>query len=94
MLEELSGASGVPTFREEYDKVLKALKVAHASERRVMMKIYTLNADLDVNHKQLDTVLNMSQEDQLVIETLKKACQPFDRLLHRKLNYFTFFCFL
>lgn len=60
-------------FRIEYEKLHKALKKSHESEKRLMSKCRELNADIVSNAAKMQTALKLSQEDQATIASLKKV---------------------
>ena len=60
-------------FRVEYEKLHKALKKSHESEKRLMQKCRELNAEIVSNSAKVSTALKLSQEDQTTIAQLKKV---------------------
>lgn len=60
-------------FRVEYEKLHRALKKSHDSEKRLMAKCRELNADIVSNAAKMQTALKLSQEDQASIASLKKV---------------------
>jgi len=60
-------------FRSEYEKLHKALKKSHESEKRLMTKCRELNAEITANSAKVSTALKLSQEDQNIITNLKKV---------------------
>ena len=60
-------------FRVEYEKLHRALKKSHESEKRLMAKCRELNADIVSNAAKMQTALKLSQEDQATIASLKKV---------------------
>ena len=73
MLAELAGDRSLEKFRLEYEKLHKALKKSHESERRLMQKCRELNAEIVANSAKVATALKLSQEDQATIASLKKV---------------------
>lgn len=57
----------------EYEKLHRALKKSHESEKRLMAKCRELNADIVSNAAKMQTALKLSQEDQATIASLKKV---------------------
>ena len=81
------GDRSLEKFRTEYEKLHRALKKSHESEKRLMQKCRELNAEIVANSAKVATALKLSQEDQTTIASLKKVA--------RMLNYFyCIFCHL
>lgn len=57
----------------EYEKIHRALKKSHDSEKRLMQKCRELNSEIVANSAKVATVLKLSQEDQATIASLKKV---------------------
>ena len=72
-LAELMGDRSLEKFRVEYEKLHKALKKSHESEKRLMQKCRELNAEIVANSAKVATALKLSQEDQATIASLKKV---------------------
>ena len=77
ILVELSGDKNLERFRVEYEKLHRALKKSHESEKRLMQKCRELNAEIVANTAKVTTVLKMSQEDKNSISLLKQVCDIF-----------------
>ncbi|GFR69515.1 cilia- and flagella-associated protein 58-like [Elysia marginata] len=75
VLTELTGDRSLEKFRLEYEKLHKALKKSHESERRLMQKCRELNAEIVANSAKVATALKLSQEDQATIASLKKEVE-------------------
>ena len=73
VLQELMGDRSLERFRGEYEKLHKALKKSHESEKRLMQKCRELNAEIVANSAKVSTALKLSQEDQATIASLKKV---------------------
>ncbi len=71
------GDKSLEKFRVEYEKLHKALKKSHESEKRLMHKCRELNAEIVANASKVTTALKLSQEDKDMISSLK---QEIDRL--------------
>ena len=54
-------------FRIEYEKLHKALKKSHESEKRLMSKCRELNAEIVSNSSKVSQALKLSQDDQVNI---------------------------
>ena len=52
-------------FRIEYEKLHKALKTSHESEKRLMSKCRDLNAEIVTNSSKVAQALKLSQDDQV-----------------------------
>lgn len=74
-LSELMGDRSLEKFRVEYEKLHKALKKSHESEKRLMQKCRELNAEIVANSAKVSTALKLSQEDQGTIASLKKEIE-------------------
>lgn len=75
VLSELVGDKSLEKFRVEYEKLHKALKKSHESEKRLMSKCRELNAEIVANAAKVSTALKLSQEDQTTISSLKKEIE-------------------
>ena len=75
VLAELTGDKSLEKFRVEYEKLHKALKKSHESEKRLMGKCRELNAEIVSNAAKVSTALKLSQEDQTTISSLKKEIE-------------------
>ena len=73
VLGELMGDKSLEKFRVEYEKLHRALKKSHESEKRLMQKCRELNAEIVANASKVQTALKLSQEDQTTIASLKKV---------------------
>ncbi|KAL3864842.1 hypothetical protein ACJMK2_006492 [Sinanodonta woodiana] len=75
VLQELLGDKSLEKFRSEYEKLHKALKKSHESEKRLMQKCRELNAEIVANSAKVTSALKLSQEDQTTIASLKKEIE-------------------
>lgn len=73
VLNELMGDKSLEKFRTEYEKLHRALKKSHDSEKRLMQKCRELNAEIVANSAKVATALKLSTEDQTTIAQLKKV---------------------
>jgi len=73
VLSELLGDRSLERFRNEYEKLYKALKKSHESEKRLMQKSRELNAEIVANSAKVSTALKLSKEDQATIASLRKV---------------------
>lgn len=75
VLGELMGDKSLEKFRVEYEKLHRALKKSHESEKRLMQKCRELNGEIVANAAKVQTALKLSQEDQNTISSLKKEIE-------------------
>ena len=72
VLGELIGDQSLERFRQEYEKLHRALKKSHESEKRLIKKCKELNSEIVSNAAKVQTALKLSQDDQGTITALKK----------------------
>merc|ERR1719460_1766294 len=75
VLTELVGDRSLERFRIEYEKLHRALKKSHESEKRLIKKCRELNAEIVSNASKVQTALKLSQEDQNTIGSLKREIE-------------------
>eukprot|EP00906_Rhabdomonas_costata_P030248 RCo042735 len=75
VLKELSADESLERFRNEYEKLHRALKKSHESEKRLIKKCQELNGEIVSNASKVQTALKLSQEDQNTINSLKKEIE-------------------
>jgi len=75
VLAELVGDKSLERFRQEYEKLHRALKKSHDSEKRLIKKCRELNAEIVSNAAKVQTALKLSQEDQSTIASLKREIE-------------------
>merc|ERR1719482_2291598 len=75
VLTELVGDKSLEHFRLEYEKLHRALKKSHESEKKLVKKCRELNAEIVQNAVKVQTALKLSQEDQSTIASLKKEIE-------------------
>jgi chromosome segregation ATPase len=75
VLQELVGDKSLEHFRLEYEKLHRALKKSHESEKRLIKKCRELNAEIVANAVKVQTALKLSQEDQSTISSLKREIE-------------------
>jgi len=75
VLQELIGDKSLEHFRLEYEKLHRALKKSHESEKRLIKKCRDLNAEIVSNATKVQTALNLSKEDQATIANRKKEIE-------------------
>lgn len=72
VLQELVGDKSLQRFKIEFEKLHRHLQKSHASEKRLIAKCRTLNAEIVTNSAKVQQALKMSQDDQKTIAQLKK----------------------
>jgi predicted RNase H-like nuclease (RuvC/YqgF family) len=75
ILQELVSDKSLEHFRQEYEKLHRALKKSHESEKHLIKKCRELNAEIVSNAVKVQTALKLSQEDQATITALKKEIE-------------------
>ncbi|GAX75026.1 hypothetical protein CEUSTIGMA_g2472.t1 [Chlamydomonas eustigma] len=75
VLQELVGDKSLERFRVEYEKLHRALKKSHDSEKRLIKKCRELNAEIVANAAKVQTALKLNEEDQSAIAALKKEIE-------------------
>ena len=81
VLSELMGDKSLERFRIEYEKLHRALKKSHESEKRLMHKCRELNAEIVVNAAKVTTALKLSQEDKATVTSLKQEIEKLWRMV-------------
>ncbi len=69
------GDKSLERFRVEYEKLHRALKKSHESEKRLIRKCRELNQEIVANAAKVQTAIKLSQEDQNTIASLKKEIE-------------------
>ena len=67
------GDQSLEKFKTEYEKLHRALKKSHESEKRLMQKCRELNSEIVANAAKVTTALKISQEDKGTISSLKQV---------------------
>jgi len=75
VLTELVGDQSLERFRQEYEKLHRALRKSHESEKRLIKKCKELNGEIVANAAKVQTALKLSQDDQGTITQLKKEIE-------------------
>lgn len=73
VLAELMGDQSLEKFKVEYEKLHRALKKSHESEKRLMQKCRELNSEIMANAGKVTTALKISQEDKTTISSMKQV---------------------
>ncbi|XP_061594991.1 cilia- and flagella-associated protein 58-like [Cololabis saira] len=71
VLRELDGDTSMDKIREEYEKLILALKKARENEKRLMSKCRELNAENVSSSTKVAAALKLSEEDETTITSLK-----------------------
>ena len=72
MLRELASDQSIDRFREEYDRLLRALKASYESEKRLIQKCRELSDVILVNAARVKAAIKLTQEDAQTINVLRK----------------------
>ncbi len=72
------GDKSLEKFRIEYEKLHRALKKSHESEKRLIKRCKELNGEIVSNAAKVQTALKLSQEDAKTINSLKKVSYSYD----------------
>jgi len=75
VLQELVGDKSLEHFRQEYEKLHRALKGSHENEKRLIKKCRELNSEIVSNAVKVQTALKLSQEDHSTITALQKEIE-------------------
>ncbi|KAL4439847.1 hypothetical protein ABPG75_002848 [Micractinium tetrahymenae] len=81
VLRELATDAQLDRFRTEYEKVFRALKKSHDSEKRLIKKCRELNAEIVGGAAKVQAALKLSDEDQATITALKKEIENSWRMV-------------
>lgn len=75
------GDKSLERFRIEYEKLHKALKKSHESEKRLMQKCRELNAEIVANAAKVTSALKLSQDDKSTITSLKQEIEKLWKMV-------------
>lgn len=75
------GDQSLEKFKIEYEKLHKALKKSHDSEKRLMQKCRELNAEIVANAAKVTTALKLSQDDKTTITSLKQEIEKLWKMV-------------
>ena len=76
MLNELVGGDrSLDKFRNEYEKLHRALLKSHGSEKRLMQKCRELNAELVTYSAKVQSAMKLSEDDKSAIGSLRKELE-------------------
>eukprot|EP00672_Neobodo_designis_P016052 CAMPEP_0174841994 /NCGR_PEP_ID=MMETSP1114-20130205/9650_1 /TAXON_ID=312471 /ORGANISM="Neobodo designis, Strain CCAP 1951/1" /LENGTH=845 /DNA_ID=CAMNT_0016076191 /DNA_START=94 /DNA_END=2631 /DNA_ORIENTATION=+ len=71
VIRDLGGEDNLERFRLEYEKLHRALKKSHESERRLVKKCQELSQEIMANSAKIQSAIKMSQGDHNTIEAFK-----------------------
>ena len=72
VLTELVGDKSLERFRQEYEKLHRALRKSHESEKRLMKKCRELTSEIGATTTKAASAAKLSHEDQNTIGQLRK----------------------
>lgn len=75
VINELGGEDNLERFRLEYEKLHRALKKSHESEKRLIKKCQELSQEIMANAAKVQSAIKLSQGDFATIEALKKEIE-------------------
>lgn len=75
VLAELVGDKNLDRYRVEYEKIHRALKKSHESEKRLIKKVRDLNAEIVRNAQKVQSAIRLSSEDSNTISQLRKQIE-------------------
>ena len=75
------GDKSLERFRIEYEKLHKALKKSHESEKRLMQKCRELNSEIVANAAKVTSALKLSQDDKSTITSLKQEIEKLWKMV-------------
>eukprot|EP01116_Phalansterium_solitarium_P023261 TRINITY_DN805_c0_g1_i2.p1 TRINITY_DN805_c0_g1~~TRINITY_DN805_c0_g1_i2.p1 ORF type:complete len:893 (+),score=388.33 TRINITY_DN805_c0_g1_i2:142-2820(+) len=81
VLNELVGDQNLDRFRVEYEKLFRAVKKSHDSEKKLIKRCREMNAEIITNASKVQTALKLSQDDHKTIGALKKEVDKAWRMV-------------
>jgi chromosome segregation ATPase len=75
VMKELSAEDNLERFRLEYEKLHRALKKSHESEKRLIKKCQELHKEIMDNAAKVQSALGLSRDDENTINSLKKEIE-------------------
>ena len=75
VMRELSAQDNLERFKLEYEKLHRALKKSHESEKRLIKKCQELNHEITSNAANVQAALKLSQDDESTIQSLRKEIE-------------------
>ncbi|KAG5446493.1 Cilia- and flagella-associated protein 58 [Clonorchis sinensis] len=81
VMEELIGNKGLEKFKDEYEKLMRALTKSHDNEKRLMRKCRELKAEIVSNSAKVSQATKLSSEDPGNMANLKKEVEQAWKLV-------------
>lgn len=81
VMKELSAEDNLERFRLEYEKLHRALRKSHESEKRLIKKCQELNKEIMENAAKVQKVLHLSHDDENTILSLRKEIDKAWRMV-------------
>ncbi|CAL8087230.1 unnamed protein product [Calicophoron daubneyi] len=75
VLNELEGNKGLEKFRDEYEKLMRALNKSHENEKRLMKKCRELKAEMVSNSAKVSQAQKISSDDHGNMNALKREIE-------------------
>ncbi|CUG92744.1 flagellar-associated protein, putative [Bodo saltans] len=75
VMKELSAEDNLERFKLEYEKLHRALKKSHESEKRLIKQCQELNQEIVNNAHKIQAALQLSQDDETTIASLRKEIE-------------------
>jgi chromosome segregation ATPase len=75
VMKELSAEDNLERFRLEYEKLHRALKKSHDSEKRLIKKCQELHQEITQNAAKVQSALRMSADDKHSVDTLRQEIE-------------------
>ena len=75
VMRELSAEDNLERFKVEYERLHRALKKSHESEKRLIKKCQELNQEIMANAAKVQAALKLSQDDENTIIALRKEIE-------------------
>lgn len=75
VMKELSAEDNLERFKLEYEKLHRALKKSHESEKRLIKKCQELTQEIVNNAAKVQAALQLSQDDETTIASLRKEIE-------------------
>ena len=81
VLDEMLGDKSLERFRNEYEKLHRALKTSYESEKRLVNRCKELNNMIITNAARVKSAIMLTQQDSQTIGTLKKEVDKAWRMI-------------
>lgn len=81
VLREMSKDKQLERFRLEYEKLHRALRTSHESEKKLIKKCKELNHQIINNASKIQTALKLSKDDAHTISVLRKELEKTYKLV-------------